>query len=178
MKAVCDSLTERINYSKYCSILGSTSTNYLDSVSLHYIVGTAWIAGWGERGPYGNTSGVNFRMVEADNEINTNEKCNARLKEVGRPYIKLTDLFMCTNETNGKGACPGDMGVPLFLIKNESYMVQVGIYNTHPAYQFPCGEHNQVGVYMRISKYVGWIHRRISGCGNHPFNPATEIVDN
>ena len=123
-----------------------------------------------------NTSGYpRHRLYEIDTEINTLQKCNERLKEVGRPYINLTDLYMCTNETNGKGNCNGDMGCPLFLIKNESYTVQVGITSFLPAYQFPCGAHNQVYVYMNVAKYVGWIHRRITGCGNHPFHHAMEV---
>ena len=117
------------------------------------------------------------QMMEIDTEINTNQKCNQRLKEVGRPYINLTDSYLCTNETNGKGACYGDYGCPLFSIKNEYNMVQIGIWSFRPAYQFHCGEHNQVAVYIRVSKYVGWIHRRISGCGNHPFHNATETDD-
>ena len=94
---------------------------------------------------------------------------------MGRPYIQLTDLYICTNETNGKGSCIGDMGCPLFLLKNESYMIQVGITSFLPAYQFKCGTHNMVYVYMNVSNYVGWIHRRISGCGNHPFSQAMEV---
>ena len=126
--------------------------------------------------PYGNmTSYPRHRLEEIETEINTIQKCNQRLKEVGRPNVQLTDLYMCTNETNGRGACIGDQGCPLFLIKNESYMVQVGIMSFRPAYQFLCGTENQVSVYTRVSKYVGWIHRRISGCGNHPFHHAIEM---
>ena len=110
-------------------------------------------------------------MKEIDIEINTLEKCNQRLEEQGRD-IKLTDLYLCTNETDGKGACLGDFGSPLFLIKNESYMVQVGMFTLKPTYQFRCDLQDQVVVYAKLSKYVGWIHRRVSGCGNHPFHPT------
>ena len=138
--------------------------------------GTAWLPGWGPIRRIGNGSSIfDYRLRELDCEINTLEKCHQRLKEHGRPNIKLTDLYLCTNETGEKraGACLGDWGSPLFLIKNESYMVQVGIFVARPAYQFHCGDRDdQVVVYMNVSRYVGWIHRRISGCGNHRFLPT------
>ena len=143
-------------------------------ICLFRTTGTAWVPGWGPLRRLNNGSSVrDYRLREVDTEINTLEKCNQRLIEHGRPNIKLTDLYLCTNETGRKGVCIGDEGSPLFLIKNESYMVQVGIFISRPAYQFFCSDKPyQVAVYMNVAKYVGWIHRRISGCGNHPFLPT------
>ena len=156
--------------------------------SLWLTAGTGWIAGWGYRNER-VTATVNisrasddFRFLsndrprEIDTELSTIEKCNQRFAEIGLSH-RVTNLYLCTLEKKGKGICWGDRGAPLFLIKDGSHMVQVGIAGTRPNFREPCGSENQVTTFTRVSKYVGWIHRRISGCGNHPVHPETRVID-
>ena len=115
--------------------------------------------------------------MEVNNPIITLEECNKRIHDYGIPYITISDLAMCTRQEGNKGVCWSDWGAPLLLIKNESYVVQVGLFSVRPVYQAKCGTEGNVAVFTRISRYLGWIHRRTSGCGNHPFHNATEMRD-
>ena len=140
-----------------------------------YITGTGWVASWGIRDEPGS-SARNHRLMEVDNPIITLEECNKFIHETGKTRVTVTDLAMCIRDEPGKGVCWFDWGAALLLIMNESYMVQVGIFSVRPIYQERCGSaHGNVAVFTRVSRYLGWIHRRISGCGNHHF--ITEIKD-
>ena len=104
----------------------------------------------------------------------TNEECDKYVKTL-RPYYEITKLITCTRYVDRMGWCVGDNGAPLFMIKNESYMVQVGIASVRVKYDTSCAPDGHMALYTRVSEYLGWIHRRISGCGNHPFHPITEM---
>ena len=133
--------------------------------------GAGWIAGWGSQPP------SVFRLTEVSNPIVTNEECDAWLKKFVDPDVGITKLITCTRYPKRKGWCWGDYGAPLFLIKNESYMVQVGIASARPKFKTYCAPEGDMALHTRVSEYLGWIHRRISGCGNHPFHPITEVDD-
>ena len=114
-----------------------------------------------------------MEMREVHIPIVNNEECNKWLKDMKYGQY-VNELQMCTRQVQGMIWCWGDYGSPLFLIKNESYTVQVGITSIRPfaTAAFSCGQNWQEGfmtVNTRVSKYLGWIHRRISGCGNHPW---------
>ena len=129
------------------------------------MVGTGWIAGWS----YGDV-----RLKEVYNPLVTNEECDKWLKTI-RPWYEITKLAFCSRYVDGMGWCQGDYGVPLFLIKNESYMVQIGIASVRPFYSASCARDGHMAMYTRVLEYLGWIHRRISNCGNHPFHPVTAV---
>ena len=135
-------------------------------------VGTAWIAGWGD------TPNVS-RLTEVSTPIVTNEECTAWIRQLFPSYknLTLTKLITCTRYAEQTGLCCGDWGAPLFIVKNESYVVQVGIASVRPYYSSYCGFEGDMTLYTRVSEYLGWIHRRISGCGNHPFHPITAMDD-
>ena len=61
---------------------------------------------------------------------------------------------------------PGDSGSPLFQLKEKgnihSGYVLLGIVSFGPT--------NELEVYTKVSDFTGWIHRRTSGCGNHPWS--------
>ena len=144
------------------------------------MVGTGWIAGRGFRNPQENDTYnyvPNNNLTEIHSPIVTNEECNQWLKKFGRPNYQVSKLITCTRQERNSGWCWNDQGAPLFLIKNESYMVQVGIASVRPAYSAPCGVDGYMTLYTRVSEYLGWIHRRISSCGNHPFYNYTGVVD-
>ena len=117
-------------------------------------------------------------MREIHVPIVTNEECNKWLKDLKfGEYVN--DLQMCTRQVDGMSWCWHDWGGPLFLIKNASYMVQVGITSLRPfraGVAFACGQDGFMTVNTRVSKYLGWIHRRISGCGNYPFRKVIGVL--
>ena len=141
------------------------------------LIGTAWIASWGARYPSKNESVRNYRLTEIDIPIIALDECNERLKTQGNAKLQVTDLTLCTLEGGIKGVCFLDWGAPLFLIKNESYMVQVGIFSFVPKQPSKCGTENRVDIFTRVSRYLGWIHRRISSCGNHRFHNITKVSE-
>ena len=130
------------------------------------MVGTGWMAAWS----YGDV-----RLKEIYNPLVTNEVCQKWLKTL-RPHYEITKLVFCARYIDRMGWCVGDYGAPLFFIKNESYMVQIGIASVRPKYD-ACARDGHMALYTRVSEYLGWIHRRISNCGNHPFHPVTEVDD-
>ena len=141
--------------------------------------GTAWVAGWGQYSSVPNEPYVPIdKLMEVHNPIITIDECNKRIHDGGFKDIWLTDLAICTRDDENMGVCWYDWGAPLFLIKNESYMVQIGIFNVRPLYFLKCGREGNVATYTRVSKYLGWIHRRISGCGNHHFHNVTQVFVN
>ena len=74
---------------------------------------------------------------------------------------------ICTKTVNGTHAASGDSGGPIFQLREKgniySGYVQLGIASRLLAY-------DKYVSYQDVADYVGWIHRRISGCGNHPFS--------
>ena len=74
---------------------------------------------------------------------------------------------ICTRTVDEMRATHGDSGGPIFqlLVKGNTYSgyVQVGIVSSEAG-----KDHIK---YTKVSDFAGWIHRRTSGCGNHPFSP-------
>ena len=72
---------------------------------------------------------------------------------------------ICTRYVNGTHADEGDSGGPIFQLREKgniySGYVQVGVANRL--------ENNEFVAYADVAAYAGWIHRRISDCGNHRF---------
>ena len=144
--------------------------------SVHCVV-AGWIPGWGHKGQEPGPN-INNEMKEVELPVVTNEECNKWLEDSRYPGGRVNDLQICTRNPKGKGWCLFDGGAPLFLIKNESYMIQIGLASVRAfTARPPCGQEGFMSVYTRISKYLGWIHRRISGCGNHPFYNHSGILD-
>ena len=67
-----------------------------------------------------------------------------------------------------QGPCDGDAGAPAFLVVNGT-RTQVGhaVGSSGASNDGLCGE--DIGfMYVDYAPFVGWIHRRISDCGNFP----------
>ena len=87
----------------------------------------------------------------------------AQEEEEQKPVVLKNQL--CTSIKNG-GAAPGggDSGSPMFQLRVK-YKVESG-YFLLGLVSRPAGRHHEV--YTKVADFAGWIHRRISGCGNHP----------
>ena len=81
--------------------------------------------------------------------------------------------LICLRYANGSHPDSGDSGGPIVQLKEKgninSGYVQVGIGNYLTSYDLV--------VYADVAVYAGWIHRRISDCGNHPFNTRSHSND-
>ena len=98
--------------------------------------GTGWVARWGQYSNEPNETYVAIdKLMEIHDPIITVDECNKRIRDQGFKEVTDTDLLTSTREENNKGVCRGDWGSPLFLIKNESYMVQVGIFSVSSVFQ-------------------------------------------
>ena len=88
----------------------------------------------------------------------------AREQQLNVTIIPLHQI--CTRNVDGMRADHGDSGGPIFqlLEKNNGHSgyVQMGVVSSAAG--------NTHVLYTDVSHFVGWLHRRVSGCGNHPFN--------
>ena len=91
-----------------------------------------------------------------------------------RPKWPRTYLCSFRNETHGP--CDGDAGSPLFVWQDadadgkRKILVQVGHAVETSGSNRPNRCTASAFIYTGLSQYVGWIHRRVSGCGNYPYN--------
>ena len=128
----------------------------------------AWAAGWGSYlFFYGQ------RHNHSDVLRKTKLKTLSREKCIEEDYgLKVHKYTFCTGR--GNGPCWEDTGAPL-MVKDEKSgrYVQIGLVSARetpsPTDMINCNE--SVVYYTAVSYYVGWIHRRISGCGNFPVHP-------
>ena len=85
---------------------------------------------------------------------------------------------LCSSNRMGiSGPCGGDAGAPVFLIdEKDGTRSQVG-----HATGFSGATHgrcdNRSFYYMDLAPFAGWIHRRISECGNYPVNKRFKYND-
>ena len=119
------------------------------------------VAGWGEHGyeePVAALIEGSLRLVPLDD-------CTKAIYDEDHFNSTLKNQLCTVDGPDSPG--PGDSGSPLFQLKEKdnihSGYVLLGIVN------FGAGKHHEV--YTKVADYVGWIHRRTSGCGNHPFSP-------
>ena len=101
------------------------------------------------------------KLKEGELRLVPIEKCH-------RPTAKYQ---LCTRAVNDTNVGSGDSGGPLFQLREKgnphSGYVQLGLLN----YRQGDGEGTMYDVYWAdVAAYAGWIHRRISGCGNHPYS--------
>ena len=83
----------------------------------------------------------------------------------------FTKYTLCSTNTVGvSGPCGGDAGAPVFLInEKDGTHSQVGhAVGTSGASYGRCD--NRSFLYVDLAPFAGWIHRRISGCGNNPIH--------
>ncbi|XP_063697689.1 collagenase-like [Culicoides brevitarsis] len=107
---------------------------------------TATAFGWGKGGK--GKASVPVEKLHAVNEtVMTNFGC---LKKYPA-YI--TDSNVCTESGNGT-PCTGDEGGALYVIDEDNYPTQIGIF----AYQFSMGcNWGWPAVYTRLTSYLDWI---------------------
>ena len=114
--------------------------------------------GWGESDEPRFTS----KLMEGPLRLVPFEEC--------RVPNKTIKYQLCTRNVNDTNAGHGDSGGPLFQLREKgnphSGYVQLGITNWKGEGEVP----NHYVYWADAAAYAGWIHRRISGCGNHPFS--------
>ena len=122
-----------------------------------------WSAGWGAWLPqHHNHSNV---LRKSPVKLISNEEC-----EKSDGAIHLSTSNFCSL---GSGPCWRETGAPLWQIYQVTgASVQIGVVAVMELplnFSFECNE--TAVFYTDVSFYIGWIHRRISGCGNYPSHP-------
>ena len=83
----------------------------------------------------------------------SNERCKERYD-----FVKPRDI--CAIGEDGANGCMGDSGGALsFFNKDGGYWVQIGVY----AWMFSCENPNDPGGWARVTSYLDWIKKHISG---------------
>ncbi|KAH0819321.1 hypothetical protein GEV33_003471 [Tenebrio molitor] len=113
------------------------------------------VTGWGKTDIYG---GLSNHLLKADvNPViqNVCKEYYASIKKERLPHGIREDIQLCAGHPEGKDTCPGDSGGPLQykVSADRDYFIVVGITSVGRA----CGLENSVGVYTRVSPYIGWI---------------------
>ena len=115
--------------------------------------------GWGEAGqenPHPSLREGKVVLVPLD-------ECKKAL-EKGRQKPVVLRNQLCTSDKDGAAPGHGDSGSPLFQPR-EKDKIESG-YFLRGLVTGPAGNDHEL--YTKVADYAGWIHRRISGCGNHP----------
>ena len=78
-------------------------------------------------------------------------------------------VLCSSNEDGLVGPCNADPGAPVFFIKEDGAHILVG-HTVGTVGGGPGRCNNNTYLYTDLAPFVGWIHRRISDCGNYPKN--------
>ncbi|XP_017048425.1 brachyurin [Drosophila ficusphila] len=117
----------------------------------HFLSGkVVTLSGWGS---LGDSKGIQNRLLQyLDEEVIDQERCLCQYL----PGLVSQRRHICTDGSNGKGACNGDSGGPLtFHFRNASYLIGVTSFGSI--------EGCEVGaptVYARITAYLPWIRQQ------------------
>ena len=124
-----------------------------------FALAEATAIGWGTAGAY------NLRpsLTEGKVLLFPLDVCQKIIEqEQGKPVALKNQL--CSSDKDGAAPGPGDSGSPLFQLR-EKDKVESG-YFLLGLVTGPGGNDHEL--YTKVADSAGWIHRRISGCGNHP----------
>lgn len=95
---------------------------------------------------FGSTGNLNYALVR----ILSNLECS---RVYGTGFISDTKLCTVGYNMNAQGACDGDSGAPLVILKNKINIL-VGVVSF--TFYRGCASGDPTG-YTRTSKYVKWI---------------------
>uniref|UniRef100_A0A5S6Q0J9 Peptidase S1 domain-containing protein n=1 Tax=Trichuris muris TaxID=70415 RepID=A0A5S6Q0J9_TRIMR len=114
---------------------------------------TAYVTGWGRTGESWSSSQT---LKQVDVVVYSAERCH----EFYEDYVNTNVMICAGADGGGKDSCQGDSGGPLVSYdSSRKQWVQYGIVS----WGFGCAEPDQPGVYSRVSSFVDWINRTISG---------------
>ena len=143
-----------------------TQSSVFNPKPIYFRVGEVIKTGWGADF-YENGKPLQFPKVlkKLKTKVVTDEECRKSTDELEIPHHS-----MCSFQ-DGESTCAGDSGGPVFKLINNLTLIQVGLNSgfVTDTYENIC--HKQISVSTKISPFVGWIHRRIQGCGNYPLRP-------
>ncbi len=116
----------------------------------------ASVAGWGLTAPGGSASDV---LLQGDAPIVSDETCATQ------DQIPLAEarLMVCAGRPEGGvDSCQGDSGGPLRVLAGDRWII-AGLVS----WGYECGAAGRPGLYSRVSTYVDWVGRLVTG------DPAT-----
>ena len=129
--------------SPFLGLLGFHQDSYTSRRRGHPHIGVmATTTGWGAMTEIGPTSHV---LREVDVPTISNEICKTR-------GFNVTESMLCAGGIEGKDACQGDDGGPLFVNKDGNPVV-IGVVSWGRG----CGRVGLPGIYARISPARSWI---------------------
>jgi secreted trypsin-like serine protease len=119
-------------------------------------VDTLQAIGWGALDADGTTTS---HLMKVDLKILKQGECQNGLPKGSLRLIRgiLDDYQICAGDPSGKDTCQGDSGGPLhYRVENDrkQYFVVAGVTSFGKHH---CGGKDSLGVYTRVSAFVGWI---------------------
>ncbi|KAJ3656674.1 hypothetical protein Zmor_015729 [Zophobas morio] len=138
-------------------------TIYFKAACLHVgkslPVNTLQATGWGKMGFFGDPSS---HLMKVNLSLVNHDTCSKRYANVANSRKLKNGIFddyqMCAGNVEGGDTCPGDSGGPLHYTVQPTndhvfHFTVAGV----TSFGKGCGGDNTVGVYTRVSGYVGWI---------------------
>ncbi|KAI0216120.1 Ovochymase-1 [Lamellibrachia satsuma] len=115
------------------------------------------VTGWGKS----NGTGDRTVLRELGVPLIDTETCNGTTWYQGR----VSHLMLCAgHETGGKDSCQGDSGGPLVCTGNTGVWKLIGV----TSWGTGCAERHRPGVYVRLTRFVGWIKRTMRAVSQAP----------
>ncbi|KAF2891049.1 hypothetical protein ILUMI_15124 [Ignelater luminosus] len=108
------------------------------------------VAGWGK--PYDSATGISPVLRHTGDKVISNSKCK-------EDFVIVTDGNICMDGSNGRSACSGDSGGPLYINSKpgaRENAEQIGLVSFGSALGCSVG---YPSVYTRISTYQSWIDK-------------------
>ncbi|PWA00784.1 hypothetical protein BB558_003156 [Smittium angustum] len=113
------------------------------------------VAGWGTTSADRST-GLSKVLEAAPIFISSSEDCS----ENSDNWVSNNGTTICTVTKNGKGACPGDSGGPLYYTgDSKKPIVGITSFNVHPTTSpiTYCGAEGTTTYFTHVQKYIDWI---------------------
>ena len=132
------------------------------------------VVGYGE---YKNYAIGQYSDVPRKGEITTISfaECKKSLCGGRDCNVDVKNVVICSSNKEGlSGPCAGDAGAPAFFIREDGAHVLAGIAAGTVGGAFGICN-NGTFLFADLAPFVGWIHRRISHCGNYAKNKGLDF---
>lgn len=108
---------------------------------------------------------TNDTLLQAEVRVTSTDQCNRNYSRLEISWLNIDEHFLCARDPQGKrDACQGDSGGPLMWNHQaaQEKWYQLGLVS----FGHGCANTHFPGVYTRISYYMPWILKTVSGRGS------------
>lgn len=113
---------------------------------------------------------INETLLQAQVRVTSTDQCNRNYSKLEISWLNIDEHFLCASDPQGKkDACQGDSGGPLMWNNQQGLLEHMASEKWYQlglvSFGHGCANKQYPGVYTRISYYMPWILRIVSGRG-------------